>query len=93
MIASLVASERKLDVGHHFVHRLHKTEIGGRIVNRIAADNHQHVNLPGIHVRNQITDGLSVLDWINFNGINVRNGLAGIAQRGIHCMRQCVDRG
>ncbi len=79
MIASLVVSERKLDVGLHFIHRLHKIEIGGRIVNRIAADNHQHVNFSGVHVSNQIADGLSVLDRINFNGINVRNGLAGIA--------------
>src|SRR5262249_28414733 len=55
------------------------------------AHHDQHINLTRIHVVNQVTNGLGVLNRINFNRISVVYGLADVAQGGVHCVGQRVN--
>ncbi len=67
-------------------------QISRRVVGRIAAEDNQQFHAAGVNILNQIPQRLSLIDGIRFERIGVRNSLADIAERTVHCMGQCMDR-
>src|SRR6202046_680842 len=67
-----------------------KIEIDRRVIDRIASENQQNIDLPGLHIVHKIAKRLDSIDGIRFEWVGVIDSLAHIPQRGIHCVRQCV---
>ena len=60
--------------------RSRKVEIHGRVVDRIAADDDQHIDVARVHVRDQLAQAFDLVDGIGIERIGVDYGLAGVAQ-------------
>ena len=74
-------------------HRVGETQIDRRGVNRIAADDQQQINLAGVHVGDEVAQGVELIHRLGFDRRRVDDGLADVAKRLIHRVREGVDRG
>ena len=57
-----------------------EVEIGGRVVNRIAAENDKQIHFPRIDVGGQVFDRISLVDRVRVDWVGIENGLADIAE-------------
>ncbi len=60
--------------------RIGESEVGGRIVGRISAQDDQHVHLAAAHVGDQVLERLGLIHRVRVYRIGVENRLADIAQ-------------
>ena len=68
-------------------------QIGGRAVDRIAAEDEQRFHLAGVHVGDQLAQRIRLIDRISFDRIGVGDRFADVAERRIDGVRQGVDGG
>ena len=61
-------------------HRVGKVKIGGRVVDRIAAENDQQIDFAAAHVGDEIFDGFGLIDRVGIDWVGVENGLADVAE-------------
>ena len=83
--------DAKRDVG--IFERIGKTQIGRRVISRIAAENRQQIHFPCPHVARQIAQRLGLVDGIGIDGVGVNDGLADVAERRIHRVRERMHNG
>ena len=71
--------------------RVFEAEVGGRIVNRIAAEDHQHVNLARAHVANEIFQRVVLAGGACEDGLGVEDGLADIAELFVYGVSESMN--
>ena len=77
-----------------FLERRGEVQIGGRVVHRIAAQDEQRIHFAGVHVGDQLAQGIRLIRRIAFDRIGVRNGFADIAEAAfMACARACTSGG
>ena len=59
--------------------RVGEVEIGGRVVDRVAAENDEQVNFAGTHVGDEVFERFGLVDWISVDRVGVENRLADVA--------------
>ena len=60
--------------------RIGEAQIGGRVVNRIAAHDDQQVDFARAHVGNEVAQGFSLIHWVGIDRISVENRLADVTE-------------
>jgi hypothetical protein len=76
----------------HLVQRVGEFQVGRRRVDGIAAHDQQYVHSAGVHVGDEVANRRELIDRLRFDGLRVDDGLAGVAERGVHRVRERVDR-
>ena len=79
-----------MDAKVHFQERLRKVEVGGRCVDRVAAQDDERVDAAGPHVCDELSKRLHLVRGIGLNGLRVERRLADVAQGLIHRVCQGV---
>ena len=94
-LRGLVLIEAEVDAHGDFrtLQRVGEVEIGGRVVDRIAAQDDEQVDFAGAHVGDEVAEGFGLIDWIRVDRVGVENGLADVAELRVHRMGQSVDGG
>ena len=67
-------------------------QIGRRGVDRVAADDDEQVDLAGVHVGDEIAQRVELIDRLGLDRSRVDDGLADVAERLVHRVRERVDR-
>ena len=86
LIKTKMHSQRNLAVLKH----VREIEISGRIVSRIAAEDHKQINFPGTHIGDEILNRFCVIDQVRIDGFGVENGFADVAKPGVQFVRKSV---
>ncbi len=73
--------------------RVGEAKVGGRVVDRIGADNHEQVDFARLHVGNKLLKGGCLILWFGFDRVGVDDGVAGRADGLIHGVSQGVHGG
>ena len=60
-----------------------EVQVGGRVVRRIAAEDHQQIDFARVHVGDEIFERVGLIDRIRIDGVGVENGLADVTELGI----------
>ena len=76
LIEAIVHAQRNLAARHS----VGKVKIGGRIVNRIAAENDQQIDFAATHVGDEIFNRFGLIDWIRIDRFGVENSFADVAE-------------
>ena len=87
----LIVVQTEMDTQRNFVHRIIELQIGRCGVDRVAADDDEHVDAAGAHVGRKITERLHLIDRLGFDRVGVDDGLPEVAERVVHRMRERVD--
>ena len=75
-----------------FFKRIGKTEIGGSIVSRIAAEDEQQVDFACAHVGNQIAQRFGLVDWISVDRVGIEDRLPTLPSAVIDSVSESVNR-
>ena len=75
----------------HFLERIEKSEIGGRVVDRIASEDQQSVDDAAVHVADEFGERGDLIDRIYFHGVGVGYGLANVAEPGVPIVGDRVE--
>jgi hypothetical protein len=87
----LIVVQAEMHAQAHLAHRVGEGEIDRRGVDRIAADDDEHVDVAGAHVGRKITERLHLIDRLGFDRVGVDDALPDVAERVVHRMRERVD--
>src|SRR5882672_12908451 len=79
------------DIG--VLQRIRKAKIGGSIVDRVAAHDNQQINLARTHVRNQVAQGLGLVDRVCVDRVGIYNRLAYVAECLVDGVSERMDSG
>ena len=86
----LIVVQSEMDAERDLVHRAGEAKIGWRRVHRIAADDHEYVDLAAVHLAGEIAQRLRLIGRLRLDGVGVHDCRSGIAQRLVHRMRERV---
>ena len=73
--------------------RIGETQVCGRIVGGISAQDEKHVDFASPHVGDEIFDRVGLVDRIGVDGIGVENCLSDVAESLINLVGQSVNCG
>src|SRR6266508_6407698 len=91
-LGGLISVKTEVDSQFYAGHScLIQFQIGGRVVNRIAAEDYQQVYSAPIDVADKFLKRLPLIYWVGFERIRVKNGLTHITKRIIHRVREGMD--
>ena len=76
-----IAVAAQVNVGRYLAHRLLEAKIHRRRVHRIAFEDHQHVDLAGVHVRDKLLQPRSLIGRHQLHRIGIDDSLPDISQR------------
>ena len=65
------------------LHHVGEIEIMRSVVDGVAAENDQQVNLAALHVGDEFLEGLCLVDRIGVDWVGVKDGLADVAELSI----------
>ena len=89
----LVVVQAQLNTERDVVHRVSKSQIDRRAVDRVAADDEEHVDAAGLHVGDEVRQRLKLIDGSGFDGIGVDDGPAVVAEPLVDGMRDRMNDG
>ena len=80
----LIVVQPEVNAGGDLLQRFAKLQIGGRGIHGIAAEDHQQIDAPVVHVVDQLAHGLHLVDGYRLHGIRVDDGGARVPERRVH---------
>ena len=86
----LIVVEAQVRAKRNLAQRGAKRNIRGRAVNRIPSDDHEQVDLAGVHVADQVAQRRELIGRLGLHRVGIDDGCSGIAERLVHRVRQRV---
>ena len=92
-LRGLVVVRAEVDAEAHLLKARAEVEVGRRVVDGVAADDDEHLDLALVDVGQQLSQRLDVIDGVRVNRLGVHDGLPRVAERGVDRVRERVDDG
>src|SRR5215510_16533534 len=89
----LVMKQAEVDARLDLRHPLGEFQVGGRVVYRVAAGDHQQIDLTGVYVARQFAERLRLINRVGIDRRDVDDRCARIAERLIHPVYERVNGG
>ena len=86
----LVAIAAQVDVGCNLAHRSLEIQIRRCGVNRVTVEDHEHIDLAGVHITDELADAAHLIRRNKLDWIGVDNRLPDIAQGLVDLCRENV---
>ncbi len=86
-----VGIQAQVSLPADFFERAGEIQVGRGAINRVAAQDDQRFHFARVHVGDQFAQRLRLVDRVAFDRVGVADGLADIAERRVHGVRQRVN--
>src|SRR5882762_6125932 len=88
----LIVVEAEVYAELYFAHRVGEIQIGWRGIDGVAAEDHEKIDLAGVHVGDEVAQRVDLIYRLRLDGLCMDNGLAGVVERLVHAVGENVDR-